>query len=224
VAYGKFMENSHIMLNYPEGFRIWMPKVDAFLAKLGLPSKLIHPEYVPIDIPAPTHYAAIDDVNAVPYLDDQGREVYKRFLIKPMPRAFTIAKNGVASSQNGGFDALNRALTQCQKQGKDCQLYAVDNDVVWVRPTPAPPPTDFAALNDQTAIPYLNDAGRQSYLKFLALKKPRAFAIAPNGSFAGASRGEDPLAQAIQLCAKLNKGCQLYAVDDAVVWPAKTGK
>jgi dienelactone hydrolase len=224
VAYGKFMENSHIMLNYPEGFRIWVPKIDAFLDKVGLPSKLIHPEYMPIDIPPSTHYAAIDDARAVPHLDEKGQEYYKRFLTKPMPRAFAISKNGVASMQDGGFDALNRSLTQCQQQGKDCQLYAVDNDVVWVRPTSAPPATHFAPLDDKTAVPYLNDAGRAGYVKFLTLKNPRAFAIAPNGSFAGVSDGEDPLVLAIQMCAKQNKGCKLYAVDDAVVWPVNTGK
>ena len=224
VAYGKFMENSHIMLNYPDGFRIWVPKIDAFLTKLDLPSKLIHPEYMPVDIPLPTHYAAIDDVNAIPYIDDKGREIYRLFLAKPMPRAFIIAKNGFASEQDGGFDVIGKGLTRCRQQVKNCQLYAVDNDVVWVKPTPPLPATDFAALNDQNAVPYLNDAGRQGYMKFLTFKKPRAFAIAPNGSFAGASRGDDPLAQALQLCAKLNKGCKLYAVDDAVVWSKKAGK
>lgn len=224
VAYGKFMENSHIMLNYPEAFRIWVPKVDAFLIKVGLPGRLVYPEYMPTDFPPPTHYAAIDDVNAIPYLNDRGREFYQRFLAKPMPRVFVIAKNGVASAQDGGFDPINLALSHCQPQGKDCQLYAIDNEVVWVRPTPAPPLTHFASLGDQTAIPYLNDGGRQGYLKFLTLKKPRAFAIAPNGSWSGASRGDDPLAQALTLCAKANQGCQLYAVDDAVVWPEKSAK
>jgi dienelactone hydrolase len=222
VAYGEFMEDAHTMLNYPGAFRIWVPKVDAFLSKVGLPGKLLYPEYMPTDIPPATHYAGIDDVAAVPYLNDKGRELYQRFLTSPLPRFFAIASNGMASITHGGFDPIDRALVQCRKHGKDCQLYAIDKDVVWIRPTPAPASTHFASLDDQTSVPYLTDDGRKNYLKFLTFKKPRAFVIAPNGSWSAASRGEDPLAQALQLCGRANQGCQLYAVDDAVVWPEKS--
>lgn len=222
VAYGKFMKNSHIMLNYPEAFRIWVPKVDAFLTRLGLPGKLVYPEYMPTDFPAPTHYAAIDDIDAVPYLNDQGRELYKRFLSGPMPRVFAVSKNGTASAHNGGFDPIAQVLSECQQRGQKCELYAADNDVIWIRPTPAPPSTHFAAIDDVAAVPYLGDKGRQAYQKFLTLKKPRAFAIAQNGGWGVASRGDDAVAQTMQLCAKTNQGCQFYAVDDDVVWPEKT--
>ena len=66
VDYGNFKDDSHMMLGYPEGLAIWMPKVDAFLAKVGLPHTSVYPEYLPISFPQPSNYAAIDDVNAVP--------------------------------------------------------------------------------------------------------------------------------------------------------------
>ncbi|MQR02432.1 prolyl oligopeptidase family serine peptidase [Glaciimonas sp. GS1] len=234
VAYGSFMENSHVMLNYPEAHSIWVPKLDAFLEKVGLPNRPIYPEYMPTVFPAPipqsAQYAAIDDVNAVPYLNDQGRALYQHFLTtKQFPRVFAIGKNGAASAQSGGFDPIAQALTNCQKSGRQCQIYAIDNDVVWNQPAarplaPVPAATHFAALEDPTAIPYINDAGRQGYSKFLTFKKPRAFVISPSGHFSGASRGDDPVAQALALCKKTSQGCQLYAVDDAVVWPEEAQK
>ncbi|PRC94868.1 Alpha/beta hydrolase family [Solimicrobium silvestre] len=219
VAYGKFMENSHLMLSFPESFPIWVPKLDAFLAKIGLPNQLVYPEYMPTAFPPPSHFAAIDDVNAIPYVNDKGRELYQRFLAKPLPRVFALASNGSASMQNGGFDPIKITINQCQQHAPSCRVYAVDNEVVWVRPTSAPPTTHFATLMDQTALPYVNEQGREGYVKWLALKKPRAFVIAPNGAWSGTSRGDDPLAQALSACNKMTSGCQLYAVDDAIVWP-----
>jgi len=219
VAFGKFMTDSHQLLSFKEGFPIWVPKVDAFLASLDLPSKPIYPQYMPIDIPPPTHYATVDDVNAVPYLKDQGRELYRRFLTKPLPRAIAIAPNSMAASSTGGFDPLTQALKNCGKQAQGCQLYAVDNDVVWVSPTSAPLPTKFAALTDQSAVPYMDARGRDGYQKFLVLKKPRAFVIAPDGAWYFVSGGTDPVAYGMDQCNKRHKSCQPYAVNDDIVWP-----
>ena len=219
VAYGKFMQDSHNLLGFPEGLAIWVPRVDAFLARLGLPATLLHPEYLPAPFPAATGYAAIDDVYAVPWLSDRGRELYRRFLTEPKPRAFVLSPGGAASSSSGGFDPLGHALNSCRKQSKNCRPYAVDDQVVWVRPTPAPAATRFAGVADPSAVPYLNEKGRQGYRKFLSLKKPRAFAISPDGGWGASSRGGDPLVAALRACGKAHAGCRLYAVDEEVVWP-----
>ena len=76
VAYGNFKQDSHNMLGSPEGLAIWVPRVDAFLDKVGLPSKPVYPEYLPAAFPPPTHYAGIDDINAIPYVKDLGRQLY----------------------------------------------------------------------------------------------------------------------------------------------------
>jgi hypothetical protein len=90
--------------------------------------------------------------------------------------------------------------------------------VVWTRPAETPKKAAFAAIDDVGAVPYLNEKGRQGFLKFLAMKKPRAFVIAPNGSWSASSQGKDPVAGALQACGKGNKECRVYAVDDEVVW------
>lgn len=93
-----------------------------------------------------------------------------------------------------------------------------DNYAVWARATPAPPATNYAALEDPSALPYLDEKGRQGYRDFLLKTKPRAFVIAPDGAWAYRSGGADPLAAALSRCREHNEGCQFYAVDDQVVW------
>ncbi len=218
VAYGNFKQDSHNMLGSPEGLAIWVPRVDAFLDKVGLPSKPVYPEYLPAAFPPPTHYAGIDDINAIPYVKDQGRQLYQEFLTKPMPRVFVVGPSGVACIASGGYDPLRRALGVCRKQSRSCEPYAVNDYVVWVHPTPAPPPTHFASLEDRTAVPYINDEGRRNYQKFLTVRKPRAFVIAPDGAWSLSSRGDDPLVRAMETCSKTHQGCRFYAIDDDVVW------
>jgi hypothetical protein len=225
VAYGDFMTDSHNLLGFPEGLAIWGPKMDAFLARIGLPNALIYPQYVPMPVPPPTRFAALDDVGAVPYLNDQGRLLYQRYLARPLPRAVAIAPNGSAASESGGFDPLAKALEHCGKSSPSCRLYAVDNNVVWVPPkvTASPPATKFAALADADAVPYLNDKGRDGYRKFLSLGKPRAFVVTPEGAWFASAGGADPIASAMAACGKLHQNCRLYAVGDAVVWTKPHG-
>lgn len=218
VDYGAFRDDSHMMLGYQEGLAIWVPKVDAFLAKVGLPNTPVYPEYLPIYFPPPSNYAAIDDVNDVPYLNDKGREAYQKFLARPLPRAFVVSPNGIAAATDGGVDPLGRALRLCRQKSSDCQAYAMNDFVVWTRPAEAPKKAGFAAIGDVAAVPYLNEKGREGYRKFLAMKKPRAFVIAPNGSWSASAQGKDPVASALQACGKAIKECRVYAVDDAVVW------
>jgi pimeloyl-ACP methyl ester carboxylesterase len=220
VAYGSFMTDSHNLLGFPEGLEIWAPKVDTFLHNLGLPADVTHPEYLPVPVPEPSDFADVDDVDAVPYLDDKGREGYRKFLSDRMPRAFVLSQDGMAASFTGGFDPLGRALTTCRKMGRQCQVYAVDDEVTWKRPTPAPPPSHFAALDDAGAIPFITDGGRDGYQKFLGMRKPKAFVIAPDGGWSASALGADPVASALAACGKAHAGCRLYAVDDDVVWHA----
>lgn len=217
VAYGPFGTDSHNMLGSGAALPIWVPKVDAFLGRIGLPNSPVYPEYLPSAIPPPSHYASIDDATALPYLGDQGAPYYSKFLAKPLPRAFAIGLTS-ASSYSGGFDPRAQAMKACQQRTRNCQLYAVDNEVVWVRPTPEPPPTRFAALADQNAVPYLNAQGREGYQKFLSMHRPRAFAIASDGGWDAASLGPDPLAYALDTCNRQHHDCRLYAVDGHVVW------
>jgi len=84
---------------------------------------------------------------------------------------------------------------------------------------PRPPKTDFAALARPDAIPRLGAEGRSAYERFLASARPRAFAVSAEGAYGWASEGPDSLAAAILSCQQRAKSkCELYAVDDDVVW------
>jgi len=70
-------------------------------------------------------------------------------------------------------------------------------------------------------LPFVKDSGRKGYETFLSKDQPRAFAIAPTGSWAWADGGTDPAKRALDTCNRNAKGtCRLYAVDDNVVWIA----
>jgi dienelactone hydrolase len=133
VAYGNFGEDAHNFLGSRDALRIWTPKVDAFLARIGMPHETIHPEFLPGAPPQPTNYAGIEDFAAVPYLGEKNAAFYSRFLAQPLPRALVISPHGVFFRQ-GGFDPIEGATRACQEKEADCQLYAYDNDVVWTGP------------------------------------------------------------------------------------------
>ena len=84
--------------------------------------------------------AALEDVSAVPYLTDKGREDYKYCLTRPLPRAFAIAPNGThaypwgtePADKSMPTDPGARALKICEKAAAEpCRLYAIDGRVVW---------------------------------------------------------------------------------------------
>jgi hypothetical protein len=218
VAFGTFMKDAHALLAYPEGLKIWAPRVDRFLENIGLPAMVSNPQYLPHEFPEASGYAAIEDVAAVPYLDERGREFYKKFLERPLPRVYVISRFGYVGSFYGGFDPMGRGLKDCAARSRECQVYAVDDDVVWQRPTPAPPASDFAHVDDVAAVPFVSQSGREGYQKYLAMRRPKAFAVAPDGAWSAVSMGSDPVAMALENCGRTHQGCRLYAVDHSVVW------
>ncbi len=92
------------------------------------------PAPAPAPVPAPAiAQAAADvfDVKAVPYLNEQGRAVYRDFLGYPMPRAFAISKGGGYGWAVRAADPAAMALANCERRGGPCELYAMDKQVVW---------------------------------------------------------------------------------------------
>lgn len=132
VAFGRFKGDSHQFLSDPASLPFWSGRVDAFLARIGLPSAIRYPGYLPHPSPPPTHWARLEDATAVPFINDQGRDAYRSFLRRPAPRAFAIAPSGAVVAGDGGYDPVGRVLANCQKVGPECRLYAVDTNVVWV--------------------------------------------------------------------------------------------
>lgn len=83
----------------------------------------------------------------------------------------------------------------------------------------APPASGFAAIDDATRLPLVRqDVKDTGYARFLALDLPRAIAIGPKGEWAFFS-GDNALQRSLERCAQTARTtCQLYAVDDQVVW------
>lgn len=89
-------------------------------------------------------YAAIDDVEAIPYLTDRGRAGYRDWLGKGTPRAFALAADGhwasawglKTSDPDAPSDPAERALRNCERNARmPCRLYAVNGAVVWTIPS-----------------------------------------------------------------------------------------
>ncbi|WP_186308610.1 dienelactone hydrolase family protein [Paraburkholderia sp. BCC1885] len=220
VDYGAFQKDAHAMTASAAGLPLWVQRADTFLASIGMPSQEVDPEYLPQQARATSAYADINDFSALPYLNAQQRDtVYRDFLAAPLPRAIAIGATTAVWS-TGGFDPGQVALDQCWKQTQYCQLYAVDNTVVWPKLDGQPPASRFAALSDVAAVPYLNAQGRQAYSLFLGKRNPRAFAIAPDGAW-GAGQGVDPINDALVACGNGHTDCRLYAVNRDVVWVRK---
>lgn len=131
VAYGAFKKDSHGLTSSRDGVRVWWPETEKFLKEIGLPTD----EVVAIADDAKfakSDYASIENVTAIPYLAEPGREQYRVFLGKPLPRAFAVSSSGAWSWAEDGEDPAAYVLEHCQAASQQpCKLYAVDNDVVW---------------------------------------------------------------------------------------------
>ena len=128
---GRWGADSHQMLSDPASLPRWSAQVDTFLTRIGLPSKVVDPDYLPHPVPPATNFAPLADVGAVPHLSETGQAVYRRFLGDKMPRAFVLGPTGAVSLFSGGYDPLGFALRACGRAGVACQPYAVNDKVVW---------------------------------------------------------------------------------------------
>ena len=131
VNFGSYKNDAHRLVGDHNGVHVWWPPVESFLARAGMPTRVRYSVTDPVR-PKATGYAAIDSVQAVPFLDDSGRSGYRNFLQQYPGRAFAISDSGAWSWAEGGDDPMSVAVANCQKQSTDpCRLYAVDNAVVW---------------------------------------------------------------------------------------------
>jgi dienelactone hydrolase len=59
VNVGVVMQDSHNFLAYPEALALWTPRLDSFLARIGMPHAVVNQGYMPMPFPPPTSFAAI---------------------------------------------------------------------------------------------------------------------------------------------------------------------
>lgn len=93
-------------------------------------------------------------------------------------------------------------------------------------PKPAPP-GQYAAIDDDSRLPFSNERMRANYRVFLTLPMPRAFVISEGGTFeiasglfgSGAGNHGDPSWRALKQCERQGRGaCFVYAANDRVVY------
>ncbi len=82
------------------------------------------------------------------------------------------------------------------------------------------PSTTYAALTDTSKLPNATAALRKDYAQFIAGRLPRAFAVSSSGTYWAWNANDVKSAElAIERCErKANGRCQLYAVDERVVF------
>ncbi|MCS0807061.1 prolyl oligopeptidase family serine peptidase [Massilia agilis] len=131
VEYGTFKRDAHGMLASRDGEKVWLSEAEEFLKQVGMPTKVLYNVPEPPQ-PPKTDYAKVDDVDAVPFLTDNGRRAYRDYLTKLTPRAFAVSPTGAWTWAEEGEDPEGRALATCSaKSSKPCHLYSIDDYVVW---------------------------------------------------------------------------------------------
>lgn len=131
INFGTYKNDAHRLVVDRDGVAIWWPRVEAFLARVGMPTRVQYQVAEPV-APTASGYAALDAVDAVPYLDAAGRAGYANFLKQYPSRAFAVSNAGAWSWAEGGDDPAALAVQNCEKEDAGtCRLYAVNDEVVW---------------------------------------------------------------------------------------------
>ena len=131
VEFGAFKRDSHGLLASRDGARVWWRETEHFLRDVGMPTEEIYVVGQPPSLPR-SDFAKLDDIDAVPYLSENGRAAYREYLDKMTPRAFAVSPSGAWCWAEEGEDPDTRALATCaRKSNQPCQLYSVDDYVVW---------------------------------------------------------------------------------------------
>jgi hypothetical protein len=141
--------------------------------------------------------------------------------------------DGYSTFMCQGTELDHRQIFDCERIGKTALdlgiatslTLARSHDQQQIRATilAIPPPSGYAMVSDDSKLPLIGEAARQEYRRFLSAPSPKAFAVSPSGhAWAwNSSLVPDAAWRALARCAeKANAQCQLYAVDDAVVWAA----
>jgi dienelactone hydrolase len=130
VNVGAFRDDAHHLAISHHSVALWWPATERFLRQVGMPTA----ESVAIaPVATPDQFTGQPEVAA--QLSAKGKAGYRKFLSQPFPRAFAMSASGAWGWAEDGDDPAEAALKQCQKHAKDtCQLYAVNDQVVWQAP------------------------------------------------------------------------------------------
>jgi dienelactone hydrolase len=116
-AFGK---DGHYLFGDIVGVRYWLPAVEGFLAKHGVPFERLQAPAKPLLAKLPMEQS------------DSCESLYRAFLEAPEPRAYAVSGDGRCGFAGNTPDATDVALSECRSvSGAACALYAVDSEVVW---------------------------------------------------------------------------------------------
>jgi dienelactone hydrolase len=128
VMFPAIDEDGHFVIGH---LRLWRPVADRFLETIGFP-----PPHS-ADAPSATDFARLDEADKVPYVKENAKSGYQKFLNADLPRAFVVSTKG-GWAWRSGENATERALQSCrEKSTSTCHLYAVDDAVVFKPPVSA---------------------------------------------------------------------------------------
>ncbi|MGJ9417346.1 dienelactone hydrolase family protein [Massilia sp. CMS3.1] len=131
VEFASFKRDAHGMLASRDGEKIWLEDMVRFLKSVGMPTEVLH-SVPPPPTPPRTDYAQLDDLEAVPFLSENGRRAYADYLTKMTPRAFAVSPSGAWTWAEEGEAPEARALITCSAKSREpCKLYSIDDYIVW---------------------------------------------------------------------------------------------
>jgi len=126
--------NGHYLFTQLVGVEQWLPAVERFLDSNDIPFERLD-EYEP----GATKLLAAELPERI--RDQPGgycKAIYRLFLESPGPRAYAVSEDGHCGFAGGMPDARERALGGCERVADGrCELYAVDEKVVWGADAPA---------------------------------------------------------------------------------------
>ena len=179
----------------------------------------------------------------IPLIADRARiNIRNEYVSAPDHKALAISSGplGFITGQASDEAAKTAALDMCQKRadkltpGRQCELYAVGNTVVYERGHPPMPPTPWIAHDPSIErplvadeIPLLREQGQTRVEKaYVPGRKPKALAIASAGRYGfylNQESVDEAARRALEFCGG-NAGvpCMIVAVDDEFVVPVPT--
>jgi dienelactone hydrolase len=120
VSAPSFGRDGHSLFS-PRGTSIWLPMVDAFFREqnLGLRTPLPPP--------------SADTLPPPPQLVGTGREAFKQFVLAGDHKAFALSSGGRRFGWRAGMrserEARIAAIEACERIGRSCNIYAVDDEL-----------------------------------------------------------------------------------------------
>jgi len=181
----------------------------------------------------------------VPFIGERVRtNLVNEYVGGPDHKAFalnTLGVPGFVVGQPSEEAARNGALDLCQKRadnsaagGRRCELYAVDNTVVYQHGKPPMPPQPWIRHDPSTErpfaskeVPLVRDPGKARLeAMFVPGRKSRSVALGPGGQFifnTNSESIEEAMRRSLESCgATAGVPCMIVAADDNFVVPIPT--